>query len=146
MAVAWRGAVFYALVVTLGSWAAGALVGLSWSVAVWDGFGFWVSWWITNSMAHVSLAVTVMALTLVRRFAAPGPVWRVSLIDGGVYLLVLLLSAGLSAWWVGSEAPADDAFAVAIFALLTLQLPAAWLLVFSRARRLGAVSGRAAGG
>ncbi|GGZ35657.1 hypothetical protein GCM10010387_32180 [Streptomyces inusitatus] len=145
MAVAWRGAVFYALTVALGSWAAGALVGLAWAVAAWDGFGFWVSWWVTNPTVHVFLAVTVLALTLVRRLTAPAPVWRVSLIDGGAYLLVLLLSAGLSSWWAGSEAPADDAFVMAVFAMITLQLPSAWLLVYVRARRLGGVPVRTAG-
>ncbi|MFI2209396.1 hypothetical protein [Streptomyces sp. NPDC020141] len=145
MTVTWRSAVLYALTVTLGSWATGALVGLAWSAVAGD-FGFWVSWWVANPAAPVFLAVAALVLTVARRLTPPVPVWRVPLIDGGAYLLVLLLWAGLSAWRDGAEASADDAFAVAAFAVLTLQLPSAWLLSRVRARRLRPVLGPNEGG
>ncbi|MDX3225263.1 amino acid adenylation domain-containing protein [Streptomyces sp. ME19-01-6] len=46
------------------------------------------------------------------------PVWRIPLLDGGAYLLVLLLWGGLSAWRDGAAVPVDDAFVTANFALL----------------------------
>ncbi|MFI1890715.1 hypothetical protein [Streptomyces jumonjinensis] len=145
MTVTWRSAVSYALTVTLGSWMTGALVGLAWSAAA-GSFEFWVSWWVTNPLAPVFLAVTALTLTLARRLTAPMPVWRIPLIDGGAYLLNLLLCAGLIAWWNGAEAPADDAFVVAAFAMITLQLPSAWLLSYLRAQHLHIVLDRNDGG
>ncbi|WP_346172564.1 hypothetical protein [Streptomyces cuspidosporus] len=64
----------------------------------------------------------------------------------GVYLLVLLLWSGFSAWRDGAAVPVDDAFAMASFALLTLQLPSAWLLSVWRARHLRVVLDQNDGG
>ncbi|WP_200309317.1 hypothetical protein [Streptomyces adelaidensis] len=138
MTVTWRSAVSYALIVAIGSWLTGAVVDLAWSVAA-DNVGSWVSFWAANPVSYVFLAVTTLALTLTRRFTAPMPVWRLPLLDGGVYLLVLLLWGGLSAWRDGAAVPVDDAFVTAGFALLTLQLPSAWLLILWRARHLRVV-------
>ena len=138
MTVTWRSAVSYALTVAIGSWMTGAVVDLAWSAAA-DSFGPWVSLWAANPLAYVFLAMTTLTLTLTRRFTAPMPVWRVPLIDGGAYLLVLLLWAGLSAWRDGAAVPVDDAFATAGFAMLTLQLPSAWLLIVWRAHHLRVV-------
>ncbi|URN15565.1 MULTISPECIES: hypothetical protein [Streptomyces] len=136
--VTWRSACSYALTVVIGSWVTGAAVGLAWSV-VMGGLGFWVSLWVTNPASYVFLAGATLTLVATRRFTRPLPVWRAVLVDGGAYLLVLLLWAGLYAWWGGAAVPVDDAFAVAGFAMLHLQLPAAWVLSFWRARHLHAV-------
>ncbi|MFF8595188.1 hypothetical protein ACF061_27820 [Streptomyces sp. NPDC015220] len=135
MTVTWRNAVTYALTVVIGSWMIGAVVDLAWSAAA-GSLGSWVSQWPTNSLSYVFLAAATLTLTLTRRFTPAAPQWRIPLVDGGAYLLILLLWAGLTAWQDGAAVPADDAFATAGFALLTLQLPAAWLLSTWRARHL----------
>ncbi|MCW5254701.1 hypothetical protein [Streptomyces sp. SHP 1-2] len=135
MIVTWRSAVFYALTVTIGSWMTGAVVDLAWSAAA-GSLGAWVSLWPANSMWYVFLAVATLTLTLTRRFTASVPPWRIPLIDGSAYLLVLLLWSGLLAWWGGAAVPVDDAFVMASFAMLTLQLPSAWLLSVWRAHHL----------
>ncbi|MDX2939011.1 hypothetical protein [Streptomyces ipomoeae] len=145
MTVTWRSVVSYALTVAIGSWMTGAVFDLAWSAAA-DSLGPWVSFWVTNPLSYVFLAVTTLALTLTRRFTAPMPVWRIPLIDGGAYLLVLLLWGGLSAWRDGAAVPVDDAFVTAGFALLTLQLPSAWLLSIWRARHLRVVLDQDDGG
>jgi hypothetical protein len=141
MTVTWRSAVSYALIVTIGSWMTGAVVDLAWSAAA-DSLGTWVSLWVMNFSSYVFLTVTALALTLTRRCTGPIPVWRVPLLDGGVYLLVLLLWGDLSAWRDGAAVPVDDAFVTADFALLTLQLPSAWLLSVWRARHLRVIFNR----
>lgn len=145
MTVTWRSAVAYALTVAIGSWLTGAVVDLAWSAAA-DSLGPWVSLWLTNRLSYAFLAVVTLALTLTRRFTAPMPVWRIPLTDGGVYLLVLLLWSGLSAWRDGAAVPVDDAFVTAGFALFTLQLPSAWLLSVWRARHLRVVLDQNDGG
>ncbi|MEV6122837.1 hypothetical protein AB0M23_20320 [Streptomyces sp. NPDC052077] len=145
MTVTWRSAASYALTVTLGSWAVGALVDLAWSAAA-DTPGLWVALWPANPLSHVFLTVAALTLTVTRRLGAPGPPWRIPLVDGGAYLLVLLLSYGLSAWRDGAAAPADDAFAMAGYAMLTLQLPSAWLLSVWRAHHLRTAPNRNGGG
>ncbi|MFI9630739.1 hypothetical protein [Streptomyces sp. NPDC052042] len=135
MTVTWRSAVSYALTVTIGSWMTGAVVDLAWSAAA-DSLGLWVSLWPANPLSYMFLAAATLVLTLTRRLTAPVPQWRIPLIDGGAYLLILLLWGGLSAWRDGAAVPVDDAFVTAGFALLTLQLPCAWLLSFWRARHL----------
>ncbi|WP_411574602.1 hypothetical protein [Streptomyces fradiae] len=95
---------------------------------------------------YVFVAGAALTLLLTRRFTAPVPAWRTALVDGGAYLLVLLLWAGLCAWWSGAAVPVDDAFAVAGFAMLHLQLPSAWLLSFWRAHHLQATPLHHSGG
>lgn len=138
MTVTWRSAAFYALTITIGSWLTGAAVGFLWS-ALAGSLGLWASLWIKNPWHLVFAAAATLTLTLTRRFTDPMPIWRVPLIDGGAYLGVLLLCAGVSSWATGSDAPVDEAFVMAILALLTLQLPSAWLLSFYRARHLDVV-------
>ncbi|MEU6534758.1 hypothetical protein [Streptomyces sp. NPDC047000] len=138
MAVTWYSAVSYALVVTIGSWTTGAVVGLVWSASA-ASLGTWVSLWVANFPSYMLLTVITLTLALTRRYTAPLPTWRVPLVDGGAYLLVLLLVSGLWAWKEGAAVPVDDAFVTASFALLTLQLPAAWLLSVWRARHLRVV-------
>ncbi|GAA0913134.1 hypothetical protein [Streptomyces thermoalcalitolerans] len=138
MTVTWRSAASYALTVTIGSWLTGAAVNLFWSA--WAGnLGSWTSFWIKNPWQLVFAAAAVLTLTLIRRLTDPMPLWRVPLVDGGAYLGVLLLCAGVASWASGSDAPVDEAFFMASLALLSLQLPSAWLLIFYRARRLDIV-------
>ncbi|MFJ2473245.1 hypothetical protein ACIOWI_09685 [Streptomyces sp. NPDC087659] len=59
--------------------------------------------------------------------------------DAVVYVAVLLLTAVLSAWSVGDDAPFDAAFVLAIISLFTLRLPAAWLLSLWRSGHLEVV-------
>ncbi|MGW2209608.1 hypothetical protein [Streptomyces sp. NPDC001781] len=142
MTVTWRGALSYALTVTVLSWLTGAVVDLAWQAA--DGsLGTWTDSWVTDPWNAFFLAAAVATLTATRRLTAPLPVWRVVLIDGCAYLVVLLLCAGLSSWAAGDDAPADSAFLVAVLSLFTFQLPAAWLLSVWRARHLETVLSRA---
>ncbi|GGZ82170.1 hypothetical protein ACFOOM_22350 [Streptomyces echinoruber] len=143
MTVTWRSAVSYALTVTVLSFLTGAAVDLAWQAPFGD-FGLWVSVWAGNPWSAVFVGAAATVLTLTRRLTGPLPVWRVPLIDGSAYLVVLLVCAGLESWAYGDEAPADSAFAMASFALLTLQLPSAWLLIVWRARHLDTVLTRAA--
>lgn len=138
MTVTWRGALSYALTVTVLSWLTGAVVDLAWQ-AVDGSVGAWVTTWLRDPWSAVFLVAAAVTLTGTRRLTDPLPMWRVPLIDGSAYLAVLLLCAGLSSWTAGDEAPADSAFVVAILALFTLQLPAAWLLSAWRARHLETV-------
>ncbi|MEU3861465.1 hypothetical protein AB0F03_29545 [Streptomyces sp. NPDC028722] len=138
MTVTWRGALSYALTVTLLSWLTGAAVDLVWQ-AVGGSLRTWVSTWVGDPWSAVFIVVAAATLTMTRRLTAPLPVWRVPLIDGFAYLAVLLVCAGLSSWTAGDEAPADSAFVVAILALFSLQLPSAWLLSAWRARHLETV-------
>lgn len=145
MTATWRAAARYALTVVLGAWAVGALVDLAWSLLAGD-LGLWMSLRLADPWSYAFLAAATLVLTLLRRLTAPIPAWRIWLIDGGAYLLVLLLWAGGSAWWYGADVPADDAFALAGFALLDLQLPAAWLLSYWRAPHLDVVLAERPGG
>lgn len=138
MKATWRSAVLYALTVAAGSCAVGALVDLAWSLVAGD-LGFWASFWIANPWTYAFLAAAALVLLLLRRLTAPMPAWRIWLIDGSAYLLVLLLWAGGLAWSDGADVPVDDAFALAGFALLDLQLPAAWVLSHWCAGRLDVV-------
>ncbi|MFJ8330867.1 hypothetical protein [Streptomyces sp. NPDC094437] len=139
MTVTWRGAVRYALIVVVVSWSVGAGVDLFWRLVAGDGLGTWAAVWVTEVWNGVFVAVTVVALTLARRLLAPLPRWRVMLVDGSLYLAALLLCAGVEAWAAGYEAPVDSAFVMAIFAMFTLQLPAAWLLCVWRSGSLEVV-------
>jgi hypothetical protein len=136
--VTWRGAVRYALTVVVLSWLIGAGVDLAWQVGS-GGLGAWAAFWLKDPWSWVFVAVGTASLTLARRLLAPLPRWRVILVDGSVYLVALLVCAGMSAWAVGDDAPADAAFVVAIYALFTLQLPAAWGLCAWRSRDLEVV-------
>ncbi|AKN69901.1 hypothetical protein QR97_08720 [Streptomyces sp. PBH53] len=138
MTVTWRGALSYALAVTMVSWLTGAAVDLVWQAAAGSPRA-WASTWVQNPWNAAFVGAAVLTLTLTRRLTAPLPVWRVPLIDGSAYLAVLLVCAGLSSWAAGDEAPADSAFVSAIVALFTLQLPTAWLLSVWRARHLETV-------
>ena len=138
MTVTWRGAVRYALTVVVLSWLLGAGVDLVWQAAT-GGLGTWASFWLKDPGNWVFLVVGTASLTLARRLLAPLPRWRVVVVDGSVYLAALLLCAGLSAWATGDEVPADSAFVVAVYALFTLQLPAAWALCAWRSRDLEVV-------
>ncbi|RDG35606.1 hypothetical protein [Streptomyces corynorhini] len=142
MTVTWRSAVSYALTVVVLSWLTGAGVDLAWRVAS-GGLRGWVSFWAADPWNAVFVVTAVLALTLVRRMSAALPNWRVALIDGAVYLGVLLLCSGISAWAAGDEGPVDAAFFMAILALFTFQLPAAWLLSAWRSPHLEIVLGRA---
>ncbi|WP_265293929.1 hypothetical protein [Streptomyces sp. SHP 1-2] len=99
--------------------------------------------WPANPLSHVFPTVAALTLTVTRRLGAPGPPWRIPLADGGAYLL---LPYGLSAWRDGAAAPADDAFAVAGYAMLTLQLPSAWPLSVWRSHHLRTAPTRNGGG
>ncbi|KPI19725.1 hypothetical protein OK074_7801 [Actinobacteria bacterium OK074] len=135
MTVTWRSAVSYAFIVVVLSWVVGVGVDLAWAVAagsVGDEFSLWV-WDPWNAVFVVTAVVT---LTLVRRLLGALPTWRVPLVDGAVYLAVLLLRWGIAAWLDGDDAPVDTAFAMATFALLSLQLPSAWVLSVWRSRHL----------
>lgn len=143
MTVTWRGAVSYALTVVVVSWLVGAAVDLAWSAASGD-LGIWASFWVKDPWHAVFVAAATVSLTLARRLLAPLPRWRVMLVDGSVYLVALLLCWGIAAAVAGDEAPADAAFVMAILALFTLQLPAAWLLCVWRSGSLEVVLGRAA--
>ncbi|MFG2607866.1 hypothetical protein ACGFT2_30615 [Streptomyces sp. NPDC048514] len=143
MTVTWRAAVSYALTVTVLSLLTAAAVDLAWQAASGD-LGGWVTTWAKNPWNGVFAAAATISLTLARRLTDPLPRWRVPLIDGSAYLVVLLVCAGLSAWSAGDEAPADTAFVSAVLAMFTLQLPTAWVLSAWRGRHLDTVLTRAA--
>ncbi|WP_112467650.1 hypothetical protein [Streptomyces triticisoli] len=141
MTVTWRSAVSYAFTVVVLSWLTGAAVDVAWTAAS-DGPGGWLSPWVKDPWNAVFVAAAVASLTLARRFLSALPRWRVVLVDGFVYLVVLLVCSGVSAWADGDDVPADAAFMMAIFALFTLQLPAAWLLCAWRTGHLEVVLSR----
>ncbi|MGW1747927.1 hypothetical protein ACWCRD_20450 [Streptomyces sp. NPDC002092] len=139
MTVTWRGAVSYALTVVVLSWLVGAGVDLAWQAAPGGSVGGWADFWWKNPWHAVFVGAATISLVLARRLLAPLPRWRVTLVDGSVYLAALLLCWGVSAWAEGDGAPADWAFVMAIVALYTLQLPAAWLLCVWRSGSLEVV-------
>ncbi|MES4889914.1 hypothetical protein [Streptomyces sp. NPDC096012] len=143
MTVTWRAAVCYALTVTVLSLLTAAAVDLAWHAAS-GGLGTWVSAWVKNPWNGVFAVAATITLTLTRRLTDPLPMWRVPLLDGSAYLVVLLVCAGLASWSAGDEAPADTAFVSAVLAMFTLQLPTAWVLSAWRARHLDTVLTRAA--
>ncbi|MFI9627291.1 hypothetical protein [Streptomyces sp. NPDC052042] len=142
MTVTWRSAVSYALTVVVLSWLTGAAVDLAWAVAYGD-LGGWASLWVKDPWNAVFVVAATASLTLARGLLAALPRWRVVLVDGFVYLVMLLVCSGLSAWAGGDDAPADTASMMAVYALFTLQLPAAWLLCVWRTGHLEVVLSRA---
>jgi hypothetical protein len=136
--VTWRGAISYALTVVVLSWLTGAGVDLAWSAAS-DSVGAWASFWVKDPWQWGFLAAATASLTLVRRLQDPLPRRRVMLVDGSVYLAALLVCAGVESWAAGDGAPVDAAFVMAIIALFTLQLPAAWVLCVWRSGSLEVV-------
>jgi hypothetical protein len=136
--VTWRSAISYALTAVLLSWLTGALVDLAWHAAS-AGLRGWVSFWLKDHWNAAFLMTAATSLTPARRLLSALPRWRAVLVDGSLYLAVLLLCSGLSSWAAGDKAPADSAFVLALFAMLTLQLPAAWLLCAWRTGHLEVV-------
>ncbi|TGB01800.1 hypothetical protein [Streptomyces sp. MZ04] len=141
MTVTWRGAFSYALIVTVLSWLIGVVVELAAvaAVAAFDGYDDWSATRAADPWELVFPAVAVLALTVARRFLQPLPRWRVMVTDGLLYMAVLLVCGGLTAWATGDEAPAGSAFVTGIFALFSLQLPAAWGLSVWRSDHLEVV-------
>ncbi|MFJ6982203.1 MULTISPECIES: hypothetical protein [unclassified Streptomyces] len=138
MTVTWRSAFRYGLTVAVLSWSAGTAVALA-AEALSGGSGRWAATWALDPWQIVCAPAATAALTVARRLLPALPRWRVVVTDAAVYLAVLLLTAVLSAWTAGDEAPLDTAFVLAIIALLTLQLPAAWLLSLWRSGHLEVV-------
>ncbi|MGX4692183.1 hypothetical protein [Streptomyces sp. JNUCC 63] len=138
MTVTWRSAISYALTVVLLSWLTGALVDLAWYAASADLRG-WVSFWLKDPWNAAFPTAAATSLTPARRLLPALPRRRAVLVGGSIHLAVLLLCSGRSSWTAGDEAPADSAFVMAAFAMLTLQLPAAWLLCAWRTGRLEVV-------
>lgn len=141
--VTWRSAVSYALTVVVLSWLTGAAVDLAWTAASGSGLGGWVSLWVKDPWNAVFVVAATASLTLARGLLAALPRWRVVLVDGFVYLVMLLACSGLSSWAGGDDAPADTASMMAVYALFTLQLPTAWLLCAWRTAHLEVVLSRA---
>lgn len=133
--VSWRSAVSYALTVVVLSWLTGAAVDLAWQ-ATSGHLDAWLSTWLKDPWNAVFVAAATASLILARRLDKPLPRWRAGLVDSGIYLFVLLLVSGISAWAASDDAPADTAFVTAIIALFTLQLPAAWVLTTWRSGHL----------
>ncbi|PCG87998.1 hypothetical protein CIB93_00795 [Streptomyces sp. WZ.A104] len=125
MTVTWRGALSYALTVTVVSWLVGLGVELA-LLVLSDGHDDWSAGRAADPWELVFPVAAVVALTAARRFLQPLPRWRVIVTDGLLYTAVLLLCGGITAWATGDEAPVDSAFVTGIFALFSLQLPAAW--------------------
>ncbi|MFF8958544.1 hypothetical protein [Streptomyces sp. NPDC014894] len=138
MAVTWRGAFSYALFVGVLSWLLGLgleLLVLGFSAGDDDGSAARA----VDPWELVFPAAALVSLTVARRFLQPLPRWRVIVTDGALYTVVLLVCAGLTAWAAGDEAPVDSAFVTGVFALFSLQLPAAWGLSGWRSGRLEVV-------
>ncbi|MGW0737963.1 hypothetical protein [Streptomyces sp. NPDC002851] len=137
MTVTWRGAFRYALTVVVLSWVIG--IGVELALTAFDGSGGWRATTVADPWVLIFPAAAIVSLTVARRFLAPLPRWRVMLVDGGLYTVLLLVCGGLTAWAAGDEAPVDSAFVTGIFALFSLQLPAAWLLSVWRSGHLEVV-------
>lgn len=139
MITPWRGAVGYAVIVTLASWLVGAVVALP--VLYGGDVGDWGADTFLNVWRPVFLAGAVVVLAVARRVSAPLPWWRATLVDGGLYAAVLVAVDIASAAAGGDGDPVSGGFAQLLFACFTLQLPAALGLVAWRAQRLMVVVG-----
>ncbi|MFP3988439.1 hypothetical protein U9R90_13185 [Streptomyces sp. E11-3] len=138
MTVTWRSAFSYAFVVGVLSWLTGVAVELG-LMTLSEGSGGWSASRASDPWELAFPPVAVLSLAVARRLLPPLPRWRVILTDGIGYTVVLLVYAGLVAWAAGDEAPADSAFVTGIIAMLSLQLPAAWLLSAWRSGALAVV-------
>jgi hypothetical protein len=138
MTVTWRSAFSYALAVAALSWLIGIGVELALTTA-FSGLGDWSIITAADPWELLFPACATVLLAAARLLLAPMPRWRVAVIDSALYTAVLLACAGITAWAAGDEQPADSAFVTAIFALLSLQLPAAWGLSAWRSGHLDVV-------
>ncbi|MEU8568773.1 hypothetical protein AB0C51_10470 [Streptomyces pathocidini] len=129
MTVTPRSALAYAFIVTAGSWVLGLLVDLATAPGAFR----------PEAWDLLFPAVATAAVMAARMLAAPLPRWKVIVTDTALYTVLLPMCAGIAAWAQGDPAPADSAFATSIFALFTLQLPAAWALIAWRSGRLRTV-------
>ncbi|NNN30857.1 hypothetical protein HLK59_10855 [Streptomyces sp. S3(2020)] len=125
MFTSWRSAVSYAAIVTLVSLAVGEVGNFLWSPELPSR-----DWVMNVLLTPDRLAfplVAIVVLVEARLLLPPLSRWSTAGIDTGLYALVLLLvTAAEAVTYDGS--PADSAFLMLIFALLTLQLPAVFAL------------------
>lgn len=140
MTTTWRSAVSYAAIVTLVSVLVGEVVNLLWNPE--PPTRDWV-FGVLLAPDRLYFPVVAVVVLIEARLVLPAMSrWSAAGIDTGLYALVLLLVTAAEA--VASDAPpADSAFLMLIFALFTLQLPAAFALSAWRYGRL-TPGGRAA--
>lgn len=76
-------------------------------------------------------AACLIVLTAARFFLPPVPRWKAAIVDSSLYLLLLLACYGAALMTDGSNVgeAIGGAFSVALMAMYTLQLPAAWALI-----------------
>ncbi|MBB1245210.1 hypothetical protein GL263_16760 [Streptomyces durbertensis] len=136
MTVTWRSAVRYAFFVVASSWMVGLVVLAAMTLTSRGTSG------LADIVGPAELVFPVVAfagLTVARRVLPPLPRWGVILTDGALYVAILVGCEGVAAWAAGDDSPLDSAFVIAIFALFSLQLPAAWGLSAWRAQHLEVV-------
>lgn len=133
----WRSATAYAAVITAGSFAVGTVITVGYSLAA----GSWEDW--ENSLLFtryhaIFLAAVFTVLAVARRVCAPLPRWRAAVVDSGLYTLVMLVVSVITsiAEGVGVGEAVDWAFVEMTFALLTLQIPTAYVLSWWASERL----------
>ncbi|MEV4875512.1 hypothetical protein [Streptomyces cyaneofuscatus] len=121
-------ALFYALNVTVSS----SLIGLAVDKAL-ASFeeGPWDPLLYGERSGLIFPAACLIVLTAARLFLPPAPRWKAAVVDSSLYLLLLLGCYGAVLMADGSSAGESigGAFFVALLAMFTLQLPAAWALI-----------------
>ncbi|MFF7450690.1 MULTISPECIES: hypothetical protein [unclassified Streptomyces] len=125
MHTSWRSAVSYAAIVTLVSLAVGEAVNLLWDTEPPTRDQVSAALLSPERLAFPLVAIVV--LVEARLVLPAGSRWITAGVDTGLYALVLLLITAAEAVTYGGP-PADSAFVMLLFALLTLQLPAVFAL------------------
>lgn len=140
MNTSWRSAVSYAAIVTLVSLAVGEVVDLLWNPEPPTRN------WATNALLtpdRLAFPLVAIIVLVEARLVLPARSrWATAGVDTTLYALVLLLVTAAEAVAYDGP-PADSAFVMLIFALFTLQLPAAFALSAWRSGHL-APGGRSA--
>ncbi|OEJ21504.1 hypothetical protein AS594_38820 [Streptomyces agglomeratus] len=122
-----RSAAAYAAIVTLGAWLTGLVVNVAYHLTTAFGEDFQAARLITWDDAGL-IAAELAALTTARKLLPAMPRWKITVFDAPLYTAVMLVVAVAASASEGLAYAVDGGFVYLIFAMLTLHLPAAYLL------------------
>ncbi|MGW0706706.1 hypothetical protein ACWD4G_12220 [Streptomyces sp. NPDC002643] len=124
----WRSAALYAGIVTVGSAAVSGL--MESALMLLSGMAPAPGEMLLFSPHQAAvLPMAFVALTLTRKLRPALPRWQVVVTDSTVYTLAFLLaSAAVSLAYDGAREAAEVPFALASLAMITLQIPSAYVL------------------